>query len=292
VHARGAGHERPTDEPILLAIADLHVEQPENRALVEWMKPAHEGDWLIVCGDVGEIMADIEWALGTLAERFAQVIWTPGNHELWTVPGDPVQLRGHARYAHIVRVCRELGIATPEDSYPVWTGAGGPVTVASLFTLYDYSFGRNVAPSKEQSLALAHAAGVVCSDEFVLHPEPYGSREQWCEERVALTEERLTAMAAEGRPSVLVGHFPLLAELTRPLYRSEFAQWCGTTATAGWHTTFGAHAVVYGHLHIPRTTFHDGVRFEEVSLGYPRERLRWPNRPTVPRPILPRADAA
>jgi hypothetical protein len=29
--------------------------------------------------------------------------------------------------------------------------------------------------------------------------------------------------------------------------------------------------VVYGHLHIPRTIVHDDVRFEEVSLGYPRE---------------------
>ncbi|MYU48090.1 hypothetical protein GTV15_15710, partial [Streptomyces sp. SID7803] len=28
----------------------------------------------------------------------------------------------------------------------------------------------------------------------------------------------------------------------------------------------------YGHLHIPRTTWYDGVRFEEVSVGYPRER--------------------
>ena len=36
---------------------------------------------------------------------------------------------------------------------------------------------------------------------------------------------------------------------------------------------------VYGHLHIPRTTWYDGVRFEEVSVGYPREwRRRKPYR--------------
>jgi hypothetical protein len=28
---------------------------------------------------------------------------------------------------------------------------------------------------------------------------------------------------------------------------------------------------VYGHLHIPSTRVRDGVRFEEVSLGYPRQ---------------------
>ncbi|NUV38561.1 metallophosphoesterase, partial [Streptomyces sp. KAI-27] len=38
---------------------------------------------------------------------------------------------------------------------------------------------------------------------------------------------------------------------------------------------------------IPRTTWHDGVRFEEVSVGYPRE---WRRRATPPghlRTILP-----
>ena len=29
--------------------------------------------------------------------------------------------------------------------------------------------------------------------------------------------------------------------------------------------------VVYGHLHIRNTQFREGVRFEEVSLGYPQQ---------------------
>jgi 3',5'-cyclic AMP phosphodiesterase CpdA len=280
------------EQPALLAIGDLHVEATENREFVERLAPEHAGDWLIVCGDVGEIMSEIESALATLARNFEKVIWVPGNHELWTCPQDAVQLRGEARYRHLVGYCRELGVATPEDPYPVWSGPGGPVAVAALFTLYDYSFGVNVAPSKRASLARAHEAGVVCSDELVLHPDPHASRERWCEERLRITEQRLTAMAAEGLPSVLVGHFPLLAELTSPLTHPEFAQWCGTAATADWHRRFRAQVVVYGHLHIPRSTVHDGVRFEEVSLGYPLERRRWPNRRPLPRRILPAGGAA
>ena len=275
------------DEAALVAVADLHVEAIENRRFVEALRPAHERDWLIVCGDVGEVMSDIEWALTTLARRFEKVMWVPGNHELWTTPSDPVQLRGDARYRYLVRCCQDLGVVTPEDSYPVWRGSGGPVVVAPLFTLYDYSFGANVAPTKRESLARAQEAGVVCSDEMVLHADPYASREEWCHERVELTEERLTAMAAEGLPSVLVNHFPLLAELTAPLLRPEFAQWCGTVATADWHTRFRAEAVVYGHLHIPRSTVHDGVRFEEVSLGYPLERKRRSRHRPLPRRIVP-----
>ena len=36
---------------------------------------------------------------------------------------------------------------------------------------------------------------------------------------------------------------------------------------------------MYGHLHIPRTTSYDGVRFEEVSVGYPREWKTQTHRP-------------
>jgi len=274
-------------KPAILAVADLHVEAVDNRRFVQRLRPAHDGDWLILCGDVGEEMADVEWALATVAGRFERVIWVPGNHELWTTPSDRVQLRGEARYRHIVGTCRGLGIATPEDPYPVWSGPGGPLVVAPLFTLYDYSFGANVAPTKRESLARAHAAGVVCSDEIVLHPDPYPSREAWCRARLQVTEQRLAAMAAEGTPTMLVNHYPLLFELTRMLLRPEFAQWCGTVATADWHTRFNAAVVVYGHLHIPRTTVHDGVRFEEVSLGYPLERRRRLHGPRLPRRIVP-----
>lgn len=269
----------------LFGVSDLHVTHPDNRRVVEGLRPDSATDWLLVCGDVSEVIDDVEWALGLLSERFQRVVWVPGNHELWTLPDDTVDLRGERRYLHLVDVCRSIGVITPEDPYPIWDGPGGPATIAPLFLLYDYTFGRNIAATKQGSLARAHAAGVVCSDEFVLHPDPYLSREEWCYARVRETELRLMACDAE-IPTVLVGHFPLIDDVTRALWHPEFAQWCGTTRTADWHRRFRASVVVYGHLHIPRTSWYDGVRFEEVSLGYPRQ---WQRRPAgeVLRRILP-----
>jgi 3',5'-cyclic AMP phosphodiesterase CpdA len=258
----------------LLAISDLHVRYPENRELVEQLLPESDADWLLVAGDVGELCADVEWALRLLGERFATVVWVPGNHELWTPRGDPVQLRGERRYLHLVELCRGLGVITPEDPYPVWTGRGGPVTIVPLFLLYDYTFRPVGAATKEAALARAYETGVVCTDEFLLHPDPYPNRETWCHARVEATERRL-ANRDPDLPVVFVNHFPLVREPTRVLRHPEFAQWCGTERTGDWHTRFSAAAVVYGHLHIPRTTWHDGVPFREVSVGYPREwRLR------------------
>ncbi|WP_286248483.1 metallophosphoesterase family protein [Streptomyces graminofaciens] len=270
----------------LMATSDLHVAYPENRRIVAGMRPQSDDDWLIVAGDVGEITDDFTWALTLLRERFDTVIWAPGNHELWTPPSDPVQLRGEERYRHLVDICRGLGVLTPEDPYAVWDGPGGPVTVAPLFVLYDYSFRTPTATTKEQSLAEAYEAGVVCTDEMLLHPDPYPSREAWCHARLAETERRLAERDPE-LPTVLVNHFPLVRDPTRVLFHPEFAQWCGTEQTAKWHLRFNAAAVVYGHLHIPRTTWHDGVRFEEVSVGYPREHRQRGMPRGVLRQILP-----
>ena len=75
-------------------------------------------------------------------------------------------------------------------------------------------------------------------------------------------------------------------QLTDALRFPEFAQWCGSIRTADWHTRFGAEVAVYGHLHIPRTTHYDGVRFEEVSLGYPSEWSKRAKPPVMPKKVL------
>lgn len=266
------------------AISDLHVGHADNRTVLQSLRAVSEQDWLLVVGDVADRVADIEWALRLLTDRFRRVVWVPGNHELWTEErGDAAGLRGQARYEHLVALCRRLGVLTPEDPYPVWRGDGEPVTVAPLFLLYDYTFRPTGTHTQAEALDYARSTGVVCSDEFLLHPDPYASREQWCRERVAATEARLAVQA----PTVLVNHFPLVREPTRVLRYPEFAQWCGTELTADWHRRFRAVAMVYGHLHIPRTTYHDGVRFEEVSLGYPREWKRRTTPPGLLRQILP-----
>jgi 3',5'-cyclic AMP phosphodiesterase CpdA len=269
----------------LLAVSDLHVGYAENREVVKQLRPRSDDDWLLVAGDVAEQLSSIEWALGELRERFTTVIWVPGNHELWTPPDDTVKLRGVERYEAVVEMARRLGVLTPEDPYPVWEGPDGPVTIAPLFLLYDYTFRPDGCATKEEGLAYAHETGVVCTDEYLLHPDPYPTRDDWCRARVALTEKRLMDVTG---PTVLVNHYPLDRHPTRVLRYPEFAQWCGTEATADWHTRFNAAAMVYGHLHIPRTTELDGVRFDEVSLGYPRE---WKPRARphgLPRQILPR----
>lgn len=250
----------------LYAISDLHVGFRENRAALAALSKRPE-DWLVVAGDVAESEADISEALETLCARYAQVLWVPGNHELWTTTTG--MARGVEKYARLVERCRALGVITPEDAYPVWNGEGGPHVIAPLFLLYDYSFAE-LGMTPTDAVEWARGAGIACADEELLHPDPYLRREDWCATRCESTELRLEAAIEEHRlPLVLVNHYPLKRAFAHLPSIPAFKIWCGTRRTETWARRFGAAVAISGHLHIRSTRMNEGTRFEEVSLGYP-----------------------
>lgn len=268
--------------PRLLALSDLHVDHPGNLDALRTL-PEHPGDWLIVAGDVGDRPVALEAAWQVLRDRFERVLWVPGNHELWVRDDGP---RGEDRYDLLVGLCQRWGVLTPEDPWPRWTGPGGPATVALIFGLYDYSF-RPEEVSRARVLDWALEEGIRSTDEWWLATDPWPRMDDWCAARLEIAERRL---AAASGPIVLVNHYPLRRDLVRLFRIPRFTPWCGTRRTEDWHTRFPVRVVVSGHLHMRATDWRDGVRFEEVSLGYPRH---WRPERTVEgylRPILPGPD--
>ena len=65
------------------------------------------------------------------------------------------------------------------------------MTIVPLFQLYDHSWLPPGTKTKKESLEYAHRTGVVCTDEMILHPDPYPDRESWCADRVKESERRL-----------------------------------------------------------------------------------------------------
>jgi len=274
----------------LYALADLHVNHAANRATLQALS-AHPQDWLILAGDIGETEAQLRWTLDLLAPKWAKIVWVPGNHELWTPPSEGESgLRGRARYLRHVAVCREYGAITPECDYPRWPGPEPERYICPLFLLYDYSFGPP-GLSPEQVVDWAAADGIVAMDERLLHPTPHVSRAAWCASRVELTAQRLAALPG-GASTILINHWPLRDDLVRLFRIPRYAPWCGTKLTQDWHTRFRAEVVVSGHLHMRATDYRDGVRFEEVSLGYPRHWKEQTGAEGYLRQILPGPQAA
>ena len=250
----------------LYAISDLHLLGECNRQALATL-PAHPDDWLMLGGDIGETEEQLEFALSILTRRFQRLLWTPGNHDLWTLPSDTSGLGGEAKYRRLVSICRDHGVLTPEDPYVLWPGEGLPHLLAPLFILYDYSF-RPADVPLDKAIEWAAESGVICADEVLLSPEPYSSRSAWCAARCLYTEKRLQEVSPRAG-LILINHFPLRQDLVRLRWIPRFSLWCGTRRTEDWHIRFPVSVIVHGHLHIRSTCFRDGVRFEEVSLGYP-----------------------
>lgn len=253
----------------LWAVSDLHVTFAQNRATVDKLSARHPEDWLLVVGDVAEKIPLVVETLRGLRQRFARVIWVPGNHELFNRRSDRVN--GIARYRALVGELRAIGVDTPEDTYPVFDG----VTIAPLFTLYDYSF-RPLGTTAKQAV---QEARVTLDDELAI--AAWVDVEKWCAQRLDYSRGRLEQISG---PTVLANHWPLVVEPTRQLHEPDIALWSGTRQTRDWARRYRAQMVVYGHLHMPGETRVDGVPHVDVSLGYPFEQHRF-HRPW-PFPVL------
>ena len=257
----------------LLAISDLHLSQASNKDAILKMSD-HGDDWLIIGGDISEKPELHEFLFKELNKRFGKIIWVPGNHDLWTEDARDQQIeRGVDKYNLLVELSRSFGVITPEDPFVEWPeklqDREGSLIIAPLFLLYDYSF-RPKSVSRENIKDWVRQVHAECSDEFLLHPTPYESREQWCKARCDFSIDKLSDIPLTST-TVLINHWPLRLDLINLPRVPRFTPWCGTKITHDWHKKFRASVVINGHLHTRRTDFIDECRFEEVSLGYKRQ---------------------
>ena len=268
----------------VFAISDLHLDHKSNWEALQKL-PAHADDWLILAGDICNESELLDQGLDRLTGLFRHLVWVPGNHELW-ITSTSGESSSVEKYQRLVEICRRHGVFTPEDDFPIVRDDEGQLhRIAPLHLLYDYSF-RPAHIAEQDAVAWAREDGILCRDEQLIAPAPFASKAEWCRARVDYSLQRLQA-CDDGIPLILVNHFPLRQDLVRLRRIPRFSIWCGTRASEDWHRRFGAEVVVSGHLHLRATDYREGVRFEEVSLGYPRDWQREKNMDLYLREILP-----
>ena len=257
----------------LLAISDLHVGYAENRELVERMRPETDDDWLLVAGDVAETVADIQWALRLLARPLRQGHLGAGQPRAVDPPRGP----GHAARR---RPLRAPGRAVPgarrgHARGPV-PGLGGPrraghrrAAVPALRLLLPPAGLRDQGGGAR---VRARGPGVVCTDEYLLHPDPYPTREAWC--RGPGRRDRAPARRAADRRCRRCWSTTSRwsAHPTECCATRSSRMWCGTELTADWHRRFradghGLRPPAHPADHLATT----GSASRRSRVGYPRE---------------------
>jgi len=149
----------------LYAVSDLHVGSPDNRQAVAGLAARPE-DWLIVAGDVGERFEDVRWAIERLRDRFQKVIWVPGNHELWTLPGDPHHTRGEEPWLVLTGDALLVGDAGRPDLH-----AGGEHSMEEMARLLYQSLTERLLTLPDHLVLYpAHYSGSVCGRGLSANP--------------------------------------------------------------------------------------------------------------------------
>lgn len=239
----------------LFALSDIHVDYADNARCVEGLSDTdYRDDVLILAGDLTEDSGLLGWCLARFAAKFRQVLFVPGNHDLWVrrSPADMCSLR---KFEQVMAVAADSGVSTQPFHY-------GSTLIVPLLSWYDYSFG---IPDKDLS--------VLWMDFRACRwPDGYGP------ERVA---EHFLGMNPKTLPQpanrvVTFSHFLPRIDLIPvfvPRSMRHLDPVLGSSGIDRQLRALGANLHVYGHSHINRRVRIDGVTYVNNAFGYPQENM-------------------
>src|SRR5829696_3286908 len=103
----------------VFATSDLHTDYKENFFwLTQLSDMAYRGDTLIVAGDISDRLEIIRETLLLLRSKFRNVLFTPGNHELWV---RNETFNSVEKLRRVLSLCDELDVTTrPLRLEDVW----------------------------------------------------------------------------------------------------------------------------------------------------------------------------
>lgn len=237
----------------LFAVSDIHVDYPDNARWVEALSSSdYRQDTLILAGDLTEDRRLLDWCLRRFVSKFRQVLFVPGNHDLW-VRRDPDIDCSLRKFDEVLAIAADAGVwmqpRLHRDSL-----------IVPLHGWYDYSFG-----SPCDDLRVMWMDYRACR-----WPEDYGP-------------ERVTAhflgMNPEAPPHaarrvVTFSHFLPRIDLIPffvPRAMRRLDPVLGSTGIERQLRTLGSRLHVYGHSHINRRVSIDGVVYINNAFGYPQE---------------------
>ncbi|RDZ28507.1 metallophosphoesterase family protein [Lysobacter silvisoli] len=241
----------------LFAISDIHIDYPDNARWVDNLSDMdYRDDILILAGDITEDSSLLAWCLGRFAAKFRQVLFVPGNHDLW-VRREAADMCSLRKFEHVMAIAEDSGASSRPYSY-------GDTLVVPLLGWYDYSFGK---PNSDLSM-------LWMDFRACRWPDGIGP-EQVTEHFLKMNPQTLPQDARRNRV-VTFSHFLPRIDLIPffvPASMHYLNPVLGSSGIEGQLRALGADTHVYGHSHINRRVSIDGVTYINNAFGYPQESL-------------------
>ena len=240
----------------VFAISDIHVDFEEN---FRWFSNLscfdYQNDILILAGDITHIIPLFEKTLKNLRDRFLEVLFIPGNHDLW------VQ-RSHVKHSLeklqlIKAITSNCGIRMEPLHLP-------SLSIIPLFGWYDYSFNQ---PSQE--IFNTWADYVACK-----WPKNYDEKKITLY-FIAMNEPFITPNNA-GQFIISFSHFLPRIDLMPsyiPYEKRNIYPVLGTALLEKQIRQLGSKIHIYGHSHVNNQVIKNDILYINNAFGYPYENL-------------------
>jgi predicted phosphodiesterase len=231
----------------IFALSDVHVDYDANAQWISGLSSVdYVDDVLILAGDVSDSLAQLDRTLETLARRFRQVLFVPGNHDVWVIRDQP-NLTSFEKFEQVCVVAERCGASMKPFSRE---GVG----IVPLLGWYDYSFG---LPSSRLGDFWMDYHACRWPSDYEMHD-------------VARHFDQANPQSVP-RQDLLISFSHFLPRIDLLHHRGPFDPVLGSTRLDEQVRVLKSQIHVYGHSHVNRRVQIDGVTYVNNAFGYPRE---------------------
>ena len=236
----------------IFAVSDIHLDYKENQIWLDNLSfNDYQDDILILAGDVSDSLRILDSAFKTLRSRFREVLYVPGNHELWVLRDRNVN--SFDKFIGVIEIASNRGILTK----PFHCGS---LSIVPLMGWYDYSLGPPSLDLKKKWM------------DYVACRWPGGlTEEEITRYFISMNEEHL---GVENEIIISFSHFmPTINIMPSfiPPDKKILYPVLGTSLLEKQIRMLGSDIHIYGHSHVNMEVHKDGTLYLNNAFGYPHE---------------------
>mmetsp|Transcript_2239 Transcript_2239/g.6137 ORF Transcript_2239/g.6137 Transcript_2239/m.6137 type:complete len:363 (+) Transcript_2239:43-1131(+) len=270
----------------VLAVSDLHVDHPSN---LEWVvklsDTEYQDDVIIVAGDVTHKLSLLEETLAILQAKFADVFFTPGNHDLWLDSSSSAPSTSSSssfgKLDDVLSLCARMGVQTTAKKMEI---EGTHVWIVPIFSWYHASWDReadwpDALPPRK---VIADFRACKWPDHLSPHDDSLAREFDKLNDpelgnlETVLDLERDSAF--EKNPLVIsFSHFVPRSELIpekSKLFYKNLPKAVGSDYLERRIEELKSDVHVFGHTHFSWDCYIGGTRYVQWPLAYPKEQER------------------
>ncbi|CAM6098737.1 unnamed protein product [Calypogeia fissa] len=262
----------------VFVVSDVHTDYETN---MDWLRglssTLYKEDILICAGDVTDNLETFQTSMTLFKDKFKEVFFVPGNHDLWCRRKDDHVDDSLAKLKTLTDFCHSLGVQTaPANVNGVW--------IIPLLSWYHQSWDRerdlegyHIPPVEKKGTDFTACKWPLPLDNLT--------------DSIAQQLDELNVLNLQGIPNlqqtdcqvITFSHFLPRFELCpekRMLLYPNLPKMVGSdwleSRIRSIHGQNGSPTAchIFGHTHLAWDTTLDGIRYIQAPLAYPKERER------------------